>query len=145
MSDNRFASCSFLACAILLVLLCVFTRSNESEREAEERAEQYASGIERAEDLADRTGQGLAGVAEQIRSAGSEIEDSLTEVGEIGIVGDRIAGTDREFKVGVEGLEGRIRRCLEILEEGEEKEGILADCCGCGCGGCRCRGACSWP
>lgn len=97
----------------------------------DQRAEEYAERIERSERNAELARERLGELAELLVDARASVESGLTEIGEIRDVGARIAGTDGEFKTGIESLEGHVQRCIEILEGGETKDCNLENngCC----------------
>lgn len=94
--------------------------------------ENYAAGSENAEKLSSGIQQRVGELEEQMQSARSETEecieelrDSVTELGELGNVRDRIAEAGRGIEATADGLEKRILVCLQILGATEEDEKLL--------------------
>lgn len=145
MTWGRFAKKIFgFACGILLVLLCVCGGWIAGRRQAadEGRIDEYSSRVERAEGLAEDAEHGLGRLGDQIGDAKSEVEECLTEVGELRDYCGRIAGNGGEFEERIVRAENAVRKCLALLEEREAYEaGMGRSCsdsrCNCGCGVCK--------
>ena len=91
------------------------------------RAERYESGDAAARESVGRIESGLGGVAEKVRSARREVGESVTGLGELREVGDRIAGRNGDVAEAAGRIEGGIQRIEQIIFEAEKENGVLAD------------------
>ena len=95
-----------------------------------QRAERYEDRNRSAVEAVGKLESGLDSVEEQMQGLGREIESGITDVGELGTVGDRIAGASSDIADSAGRIEKGIQRIEQILSEAEEKNGVLADCIG---------------
>ena len=131
--DKIFLWVTVAVCAILCIASFIFTGIDErSKGNADERISEYVKRSETAQKLSEgiqlRTGE----LEEQMQSARNEtsecieeLRESVTELGELGNVCDRIAEADRGIEVTADGIERRILVCLQILGTREEDEKLL--------------------
>lgn len=123
-----------LLCVLLLCMGIGFWRGCAYQRAKDDdsaRAERHEERIESAQNTVDAVADGLAGVAEQVQSARTEIDESITGLGELGKVGDRISGTSQDIARTAGRIEERIRRIESILSEAEKSGAVLAGDYGC--------------
>lgn len=131
--DKIFLGITVAVCVFLCVAPFIFTGIDErSKRNADERTSEYVKRSEAAQELSERIQLGTGELEKQMQSARSETEEcieelreSVTELGELGNVCDRIAEADRGIEATADGLEKRILVCLQILGATEEDEKLL--------------------
>lgn len=92
-----------------------------------QRVERYEDRNSSAVEAVGKLESGLNSVEEQMHGIGREIESGITDVGELGTVGDRIAGASSDIADSAGRIEKGIQRIEQILSEAEEKNGVLAD------------------
>lgn len=131
--DKIFLWGTVAVCVFLCVASFIFTGIDErSKGNADERISEYVKRSENTQKLSEgiqlRTGE----LEEQMQSARNEtsecieeLRESVTELGELGNVRDRIAEADRGIETTADGLEKRILVCLQILGATEEDEKLL--------------------
>lgn len=131
--DKIFLWGTVAVCVFLCIASFIFAGIDEhSKRNADERTSEYVKRSETAQKLSEgiqfRTGE----LEEQMQSARNEtaecieeLRESVTELGELGNVCDRIAEADRGIEVTADGIERRILVCLQILRATEEEEKLL--------------------
>ncbi len=122
---------------IVLIMLFAFALlvlgnlGNNAFRESgvanQERAERYEDRSESAQNAVSELESGLSGVAEQMHGVGKEIDEGITDVGELREVGDRIAGASSDIADSAGRIEKGIQRIEQILSEAEESSCVLAD------------------
>lgn len=95
-----------------------------------QRVERYEDRNSSAVEAVGKLESGLNSVEEQMHGIGREIESGITDVGELGAVGDRIAGASTDIAESAGRIEKGIQRIEQILSEAEEKNNVLADCIG---------------
>ena len=66
-------------------------------------------------------------MAEQMHTAGREIESGITDVGELREVGARIAGASSDIEDSAGRIEKGIQRIEQILYEAEKNSFLLED------------------
>lgn len=125
---------------IVLIMLFAFALlvlenlGNNAFRESgfadQERAERYEDRSESAQNAVSELESGLSGVAEQMHGVGKEINEGITDVGELREVGDRIAGASSDIENSACRIEDGIQRIERILYEAEKKDCVLEDCGG---------------
>ncbi len=84
--------------------------------------------VESAQNAVDSVAGGLAGVAEQVQYARTEVDQGISGIGELGTLGSRIAGTGGVIEESAGRIEDRIQRIESILSEAERKDIVLAGC-----------------
>lgn len=92
-----------------------------------ERAERYETSSTAAQNAVSELESRLSDVAEQMHTAGREIESGITAVGELGEVGARIAGASSDIEDSACRIEEGIQRIERILSEAEENSFLLED------------------
>ena len=100
--------------------------SRGSDRDTE-RAERYETSSTAAQNAVSELESRLSDVAEQMHTAGREIESGITDVGELGEVSDRIAGASTDIARHACRIEEGIQRIERILYEAEENSFLLED------------------
>ena len=124
------AMCMCLGAGIWLGRSLFGTNETDSKR-----AERHQERSESAENAVGKLESGLGSLEEQVRGTGREIESGIADVGELGSIGDRIAGTSEDIAQGACRIEDGIQRVERILYEAEEKCGRMddyGDSTGCG-------------
>ena len=96
----------------------------------QERAERYEDRSESAQNAVSELESGLSDVAEQMHGVGKEIDEGITDVGELREVGARIAGASSDIEDSACRIEEGIQRIERILYEAEKKDCVLEDCGG---------------
>lgn len=129
---------------IVLIMLFAFALlvlgnlGNNAFRESgvadQERVERYEDRSESAQNAVSELESGLSDVAEQMHGVGKEIDEGITDVGELREVGVRIAGASSDIEDSACRIEEGIQRIERILYEAEKKDCVLEDCGG-GAGG----------
>ena len=129
---------------IVLIMLFAFALlvlgnlGNNAFRESgvadQERVERYEDRSESAQNAVSELESGLSDVAEQMHGVGKEIDEGITDVGELREVGARIAGASSDIEDSACRIEEGIQRIERILYEAEKKDCVLEDCGG-GAGG----------
>lgn len=102
----------------------------ESDVADQERVERYEDRSESAQNAVSELESGLSDVAEQMHGVGKEIDEGITDVGEIREVGVRIAGASSDIEDSACRIEEGIQRIERILYEAEKKDCVLEDCGG---------------
>lgn len=102
----------------------------ESGVAAQERVERYEDRSESAQNAVSELESGLSDVAEQMHGVGKEIDEGITDVGELREVGVRIAGASSDIEDSACRIEEGIQRIERILYEAEKKDCVLEDCGG---------------
>lgn len=136
MMDDREKIYVYFLCGVFVAfcaLYAVFAGINAHPKcRVDQGIENYAAGSENAEKLSGGIQQRVGELEEQMQSARSEtqecieeLRDSVTELGELGNVRDRIAEAGRGIEATADGLEKRILVCLQILGATEEDEKLL--------------------
>ncbi len=125
---------------IVLIMLFAFALlvlgnlGNNAFRESgvanQERAERYEDRSESAQNAVSELESGLSDVAEQMHGVGKEIDEGITDVGELREVGVRIAGASSDIEDSACRIEEGIQRIERILYEAEKKDCVLEDCGG---------------
>ena len=125
---------------IVLIMLFAFALlvlgnlGNNAFRESgvadQERAERYEDRSESAQNTVSELESGLSDVAEQMHGVGKEIDEGITDVGELREVGVRIAGASSDIEDSACRIEEGIQRIERILYEAEKKDCVLEDCGG---------------
>jgi chromosome segregation ATPase len=125
---------------IVLIMLFAFALlvlgnlGNNAFRESgvanQERAERYEDRSESAQNAVSELESGLSDVAEQMHGVGKEIDEGITDVGELREVGARIAGASSDIEDSACRIEEGIQRIERILYEAEKKDCVLEDCGG---------------
>ena len=125
---------------IVLIMLFAFALlvlgnlGNNAFRESgvadQERVERYEDRSESAQNAVSELESGLSDVAEQMHGVGKEIDEGITDVGELSAVGDRIAGASSDIEDSACRIEEGIQRIERILYEAEKKDCVLEDCGG---------------
>ena len=95
-----------------------------------QRVERYENGSESAQNAVTELENGLNDVAEQMHGVGKEIDEGITDVGELREVGVRIAGASSDIEDSACRIEEGIQRIERILYEAEKKDCVLEDCGG---------------
>lgn len=96
----------------------------------QERVERYEDRSESAQNAVSELESGLSDVAEQMHGVGKEIDEGITDVGELREVGVRIAGASSDIEDSACRIEEGIQRIERILYEAEKKDCVLEDCGG---------------
>ena len=125
---------------IVLIMLFAFALlvlgnlGNNAFRESgvadQERVERYENRSESAQNAVSELESGLSDVAEQMHGVGKEIDEGITDVGELREVGVRIAGASSDIEDSACRIEEGIQRIERILYEAEKKDCVLEDCGG---------------
>ena len=125
---------------IVLIMLFAFALlvlgnlGNNAFRESgvadQERVERYEDRSESAQNSVSELESGLSDVAEQMHGVGKEIDEGITDVGELREVGVRIAGASSDIEDSACRIEEGIQRIERILYEAEKKDCVLEDCGG---------------
>ena len=125
---------------IVLIMLFAFALlvlgnlGNNAFRESgvadQERVERYEDRSESAQNAVSELESGLSDVAEQMHGVGKEIDEGITDVGELREVGARIAGASSDIEDSACRIEEGIQRIERILYEAEKKDCVLEDCGG---------------
>ena len=125
---------------IVLIMLFAFALlvlgnlGNNAFRESgvadQERVERYEDRSESAQNAVSELESGLSGVAEQMHGVGKEIDEGITDVGELRKVGARIAGASSDIEDSACRIEEGIQRIERILYEAEKKDCVLENCSG---------------
>lgn len=125
---------------IVLIMLFAFALlvlgnlGNNAFRESgvadQERVERYEDRSESAQNAVSELESGLSDVAEQMHGVGKEIDEGITDVGELREVGVRIAGASSDIEDSACRIEEGIQRIERILYEAEKKDCVLEDCGG---------------
>lgn len=125
---------------IVLIMLFAFALlvlgnlGNNAFRESgvadQERVERYEDRSESAQNAVSELESGLSDVAEQMHGVGEEIDEGITDVGELREVGVRIAGASSDIEDSACRIEEGIQRIERILYEAEKKDCVLEDCGG---------------
>lgn len=125
---------------IVLIMLFAFALlvlgnlGNNAFRESgvadQERVERYEDRSESAQNAVSELESGLSGVAEQMHGVGKEIDEGITDVGELREVGVRIAGASSDIEDSACRIEEGIQRIERILYEAEKKDCVLENCGG---------------
>ncbi|SEQ45353.1 hypothetical protein SAMN04487977_104290 [Treponema bryantii] len=102
----------------------------ESDVADQERVERYEDRSESAQNAVSELESGLSDVAEQMHGVGKEIDEGITDVGELREVGVRIAGASSDIEDSACRIEEGIQRIERILYEAEKKDCVLEDCGG---------------
>lgn len=102
----------------------------ESDVADQERVERYEDRSESAQNAVSELESGLSDVAEQMHGVGKEIDEGVTDVGELREVGVRIAGASSDIEDSACRIEEGIQRIERILYEAEKKDCVLEDCGG---------------
>ena len=115
-------------------LLVLGNLGNNAFRESgvadQERVERYEDRSESAQNAVSELESGLSDVAEQMHGVGKEIDEGITDVGELREVGVRIAGASSDIEDSACRIEEGIQRIERILYEAEKKDCVLEDCGG---------------
>ena len=123
----------FVVFCLVAAAACLFTGlwigySHTGRNEGDsQRARRYEDGNSSAVEAVGKLESGLDSVEEQMQGLGREIESGITDVGELGAVGDRIAGASSDIADSAGRIEKGIQRIEQILSEAEEKNNVLAD------------------
>lgn len=119
---------------VLAVFVIIFAIGFKSSCSYFDRKADDSSGIEqyekRSSDASDSLGRiegGLSVVAEQMRSAGNEVAESLTGLGELREVSNRITERSQDFESTVGRIEDGICRIEKIIFKTEKENIVLAD------------------
>lgn len=125
---------------IVLIMLFAFSLlvlgnlGNNAFRESgvadQERVERYEDRSESAQNAVSELESGLSDVAEQMHGVGKEIDEGITDVGELREVGVRIAGASSDIEDSACRIEEGIQRIERILYEAEKKDCVLENCGG---------------
>lgn len=125
---------------IVLIMLFAFALlvlgnlGNNAFRESgvadQERVERYENRSESAQNAVSELESGLSDVAEQMHGVGKEIDEGITDVGELREVGVRIAGASSDIEDSSCRIEEGIQRIERILYEAEKKDCVLENCGG---------------
>jgi len=125
---------------IVLIMLFAFALlvlgnlGNNAFRESgvtdQERVERYEDRSESAQNAVSELESGLSDVAEQMHGVGKEIDEGITDVGELREVGVRIAGASSDIEDSACRIEEGIQRIERILYEAEKKDCVLENCGG---------------
>ena len=125
---------------IVLIMLFAFALlvlgnlGNNAFRESgvadQERVERYEDRSESAQNAVSELESGLSDVAEQMHGVGEEIDEGITDVGELREVGVRIAGASSDIEDSACRIEEGIQRIERILYEAEKKDRVLENCSG---------------
>ena len=125
---------------IVLIMLFAFALlvlgnlGNNASRESgvadQERVERYEDRSESAQNAVSELESGLSDVAEQMHGVGKEIDEGITDVGELREVGVRIAGASSDIEDSACRIEEGIQRIERILYEAEKKDCVLENCGG---------------
>ena len=125
---------------IVLIMLFAFALlvlgnlGNNAFRESgvadQERVERYEDRSESAQNAVSELESGLSDVAEQMHGVGKEIDEGITDVGELREVCARIAGASSDIEDSACRIEEGIQRIERILYEAEKKDCVLEDCGG---------------
>lgn len=125
---------------IVLIMLFAFALlvlgnlGNNAFRESgvadQERVERYEDRSESAQNAISELESGLSDVAEQMHGVGKEIDEGITDVGELREVGVRIAGASSDIEDSACRIEEGIQRIERILYEAEKKDCVLENCGG---------------
>ena len=102
----------------------------ESDVADQERVERYEDRSESAQNAVSELESGLSDVAEQMHGVGKEIDEGITDVGELREVGVRIAGASSDVEDSACRIEEGIQRIERILYEAEKKDCVLENCGG---------------
>ena len=123
---------------IVLIMLFAFALlvlgnlGNNAFRESgvadQERVERYEDRSESAQNAVSELESGLSDVAEQMHGVGKEIDEGITDVGELREVGVRIAGASSDIEDSACRIEEGIQRIERILYEAEKKDCVLENC-----------------
>ena len=92
-----------------------------------ERAERYETSSTAAQNAVSELESRLSDVAEQMHTAGREIESGITDVGDLREVGARIAGASSDIEDSACRIEEGIQRIERILSEAEKNSFLLED------------------
>ena len=115
-------------------LLVLGNLGNNAFRESgvadQERVERYEDRSESAQNAVSELESGLSDVAEQMHGVGKEIDEGITDVGELREVGARIAGASSDIEDSACRIEEGIQRIERILYEAEKKDCVLENCGG---------------
>lgn len=122
---------------IVLIMLFAFALlvlgnlGNNAFRESgvadQERVERYEDRSESAQNAVSELESGLSDVAEQMHGVGKEIDEGITDVGELREVGVRIAGASTDIAGHACRIEEGIQRIEQILYEAEKNSFLLED------------------
>lgn len=126
---------SFLLCVFVafwpIFGICAAINSHPKCR-IDQGTENYAAGSENVEKLSDGIQQRIGELEEQMRTAGketseciTELRESVTEIGELRNDCDRIAEAGRGIAESADDIEKRILYCLQVLGVSEEEAEIL--------------------
>ncbi|MBQ6780262.1 MAG: hypothetical protein IJP62_03405 [Treponema sp.] len=129
-AKKTLASVLVLLCVLLVCMGIGFWRGcayGRSETGDTERTEQHTARTGAAQDAVTELADGLGSVAEQVQSAREKIDECVSGVGELGEVGDRIAGDGQDIARAAGRIEERLRRIESIIYAAEKSDAVLAD------------------
>ncbi|MCQ2585604.1 MAG: hypothetical protein MJ185_08430 [Treponema sp.] len=136
MMDDREKIYVYFLCGVFVAfcaLYAVFAGINAHPKcRISQGTENYAAGSENAEKLSGGIQQRVGELEDQMRTAGketseciTELRDSVTEIGRLRNDCDRIAEAGRGIKESADSIEERILLCLQVLGVSEEEAEIL--------------------
>lgn len=126
---------SFLGSLLLLIFIILVSGTvSHGKCRTDQGTENYAAGSKNAEKLSDGIQQRVGELEDQMRTAGeqtseciTELRESVTEIGGLRIDCDRIAEAGRGIAESADDIEKRILYCLQVLGVSEEEAGMLDD------------------
>ena len=126
----------FVVFCLVVAAACLFTglwigysHAGRNEDDSQ-RVERYEDRSESAQNAVSELESGLSDVAEQMHGVGKEIDEGITDVGELREVGVRIAGASSDIEDSACRIEEGIQRIERILYEAEKKDCVLENCGG---------------
>ncbi len=93
------------------------TGADDTKQSAE-----YEAGSDNAENLAAGIGEQLEGISGEVHGARSKIDESITGVGELRTVGDRITANSKGSAEAAGRIEDGISRIESVLDEAEKAD-----------------------
>ena len=123
-------SFAVITCACTVIRLWNDCNFDRTEKTNSQRVERYEDRSESAQNAVSELESGLSDVAEQMHGVGKEIDEGITDVGELREVGVRIAGASSDIEDSACRIEEGIQRIERILYEAEKKDCVLENCSG---------------
>lgn len=114
---------------LLTIFICSLSVDRTGVTDSQ-RVERYEDRSESAQNAVSELESGLSDVAEQMHGVGKEIDEGITDVGELRKVGARIAGASSDIEDSACRIEEGIQRIERILYEAEKKDCVLENCGG---------------
>lgn len=136
MMDGKEKIYVYFLCGVFVAFCAIYTVfagiNAHSKCRISQGIENYAAGSENAEKLSDGIQQRVGELEDQMRTAGeqtseciTELRESVTEIGGLRNDCDRIAEAGRGIAESADDIEERILYCLQVLGVSEEEAEML--------------------